>query len=114
MPEFLRLVRMTAASLASRMGFTYDDVEALRIAIDELCFTLVGTKGRAGTLVLHYSMGKDALVVVGTGEFDGTVPAKKPALSELSDQILHAAVDEHEVTIDGPVASFRLVKRHPG
>jgi anti-sigma regulatory factor (Ser/Thr protein kinase) len=114
MPAFLRLVRLTAASLGSRMGFTYDDVEDLRIAIDELCFSLVGSKGREGNLVLHYSMGREGLVVIGTGHFDNGPGAKQPALSELSEQILNAVVDEHEITLDGDMASFRLVKRHAG
>ena len=38
-PEYLRLVRLTAAGLASRLGFTFDEVEDLRIAVDELCFS---------------------------------------------------------------------------
>src|SRR5438270_9637301 len=50
-PEFLRLARLAAAGLASRMGFTCDEVEDLRIAIDELCFSLVGKPGRPGTIV---------------------------------------------------------------
>ena len=37
MPEFLRLARVTATGLASRLGFTFDEVEDLRLAIDELC-----------------------------------------------------------------------------
>src|SRR2546425_981063 len=37
-PEFVRLARVTAAGLASRLGFTFDDVDDLRLAIDELCF----------------------------------------------------------------------------
>ena len=41
-PEYLRLVRLTAAGLASRLGFTFDEVEDLRIAVDELCFHLLG------------------------------------------------------------------------
>src|SRR2546423_7856230 len=41
-PEYLRLVRLTAAGMASRLGFTFDEVEDLRIAVDELCFHLLG------------------------------------------------------------------------
>src|SRR3954467_2955493 len=109
-PEFLRLARLAAAGLASRMGFTYDEVEDLRIAIDELCFSLVGHSGRAGTIVLRYGMRDDGLVVEGVGQFDDGM-GTSPALSPLSQQILKAVVDEHELTIgpDGP--EFRLVKR---
>jgi hypothetical protein len=112
MPEFIRLARLAAAALASRKGFTYDEVEDLRIAIDELCFTLVGTAGREGVLVLHYSMVPEGLAIEGVGQFsDGA--GRSVRLSPLSDQILSAVVDEHEVTTsgaDGP--TFRLLKRH--
>ena len=110
-PEFLRLARLTVAGVASRMGFTYDEVEDLRIAIDELCFSLVGNSGRPGTIVLRYWMQDDGLVVEGVGQFEDGM-GTSPALSPLSQQILKAVVDEHELTIgkDGP--EFRLVKRH--
>ena len=45
MPEFLRLARVTAAGLAGRLGFSFDEVEDLRLAIDELCFGLTGPIG---------------------------------------------------------------------
>ncbi|MBA2438406.1 MAG: anti-sigma B factor RsbW, partial [Acidimicrobiia bacterium] len=48
-PELLRVARLTAAGLASRLGFSFDEVEDVKIAVDELCFALVGTKGREGT-----------------------------------------------------------------
>ena len=35
-PEFLRLARVTATGLASRLRFTFDEVDDLRLAIDEL------------------------------------------------------------------------------
>ena len=112
MPEFIRLARLAAAALASRKGFTYDEVEDLRIAIDELCFTLVGTGGREGVLVLQYSMVPEGLAVEGVGRFSDDV-GRTVSLSPLSDQILSAVVDEHDVSPDGDDGpSFRLLKRH--
>src|SRR5947209_9849614 len=92
-PEFLRLARVTAAGLASRLGFTFDDVDDLRLAIDELCFALIGSKGRTGTVQLSYLVQSDCLEVSGSGQFtDDGVP---PGLNDFSGQILDALVDEH-------------------
>ena len=111
MPEFLRLARLTAAGLASRLGFTYDEVEDLRIAIDELCFSLVGNRGRPGTITLSYSLLPEGLEVEGTGDFEGG-ESVTPALSPLSEQILRAVVDEHELRTGAEGPHFRLLKRH--
>ncbi|MGH9268086.1 MAG: anti-sigma B factor RsbW, partial [Acidimicrobiales bacterium] len=54
-PEFLRLARVTAMGIASRLGFTLDEIEDLRIATDEMCHALIGHRGRAGTVELHYT-----------------------------------------------------------
>lgn len=111
-PEFLRLARVTATGLASRLGFTYDEVEDLRLAIDELCFTLIGSKGRPGLLKLRYLLSGTALEVEGVGHFeDGNGAA--PTLSDLSKQILSALVEHHEVRRNGDgLPSFELRKRH--
>lgn len=108
-PEFLRITRIMVAGVASRLGFTLDEVEDLRIAIDELCFALVG-KGRTGTLSIRYVMFGDGLAVEGASHFtdDG---ASEPTLSPMSHQILGAMVDDVELgtSPDGP--TFRMVKR---
>lgn len=111
-PEFVRLVRVTATGLASRAGFSIDDVEDLRLAIDELCFTLIGSKGREGLLQLRYRLDGTALEVHGSvdcGDHD------VPHLSDWSDQILDALVDEHEVGpssgASGTGCGFRMLKR---
>jgi anti-sigma regulatory factor (Ser/Thr protein kinase) len=109
MPEFLRLARVTAAGLASRLGFTFDQVEDLRLAIDELCFGLTGTNGREGTVHVRYLVGDGALEVEGQGHFDDD--HRQVRLSELSEVILNALVDEHELVSDGPTPHFRMVKR---
>src|SRR5262249_10997893 len=69
LPEFLRLARVTAAGLAGRLGFSYDEVEDLRLAIDELCFGLTGPTGRHGTVELRYLIVDEGLVVEGQGHF---------------------------------------------
>ena len=111
-PEFVRLARVTATGLASRAGFSIDEVEDLRLAIDELCFTLIGPKGREGRLELLYRLDGTALEVEGSiGCEDGNIPH----LSDWSYQILDALVDEHEVgrTVGerDSDCGFRMVKR---
>jgi serine/threonine-protein kinase RsbW len=108
-PEFLRVARMMAAGVASRLGFTLEEVDDLRIAIDELCFCLVGRNGRPGTVKLRYLMEPGALTVEGTGVFADRA-AEEPRLSPMSLQILGAVTDSCQtgVSDDGP--TFRFVK----
>jgi len=114
-PEYLRLVRLTAAGLASRLGFTFDEVEDLRIAVDELCFHLLGDgdgdgddpSGDPRTMDLTYSAGSDFIAITGKTGLTGQAPEP----SELSEQILDALVDEHEVSGDDGMITFRLKKQ---
>jgi serine/threonine-protein kinase RsbW len=110
-PEYLRLVRLTAAGLASRLGFTFDEVEDLRIAVDELCFHLLGDDGDGSgeprTMDLVYSAGPDSITIRGRTGLAGAVPEP----SELSEQILDALVDQHEVSGEDGMVTFRLMKQ---
>ena len=109
-PQLLRVARLTAAGLASRLGFSFDEIEDVKIAVDELCFALVGSKGHEGSLTVVYRLADDELRIDGEGErrADGSEPA---APSELSAQILAAVVDEHEISSTDGVLRFHLVKR---
>lgn len=111
-PEYLRLARVTATGLASRLGFTYDEVEDLRLAIDELCFALIGNKGRPGYVSLRYVMTTDALHIEGEGAFEDVGPA--PKLSDLSRQILAALVDEYDVGGAGTESSRFSLRKTKG
>jgi serine/threonine-protein kinase RsbW len=101
---------MMTAGVASRLDFTYDEVEDLRIAIDELCFSLVGRHGRPGTIDLRYTMFDNALEIVGTGRFNDHVD-EEPRLSPLSAQILQSLADDCQLgaSLEGP--TFRMIKR---
>lgn len=113
-PEYLRLVRLTAAGMASRLRFTFDEVEDLRIAVDELCFHLLGTDNGDDippdddrTMELIYSADTDSITITGRTGLSGSLPEP----SELSEQILDALVDEHEVSGTDGMVTFRLMKQ---
>jgi serine/threonine-protein kinase RsbW len=107
LPEYVRLARLTAAGLASRLGFSFDEVEDLRIAVDELCYLLVGPDGRDGTITLRFAMDGSGLRVVGEGREDPSVGSE---FAELSEQILAAIVDDYQVTRDGGTVTFRMTR----
>ena len=110
-PEFLRLARVTAMGLASRLSFTIDEIDDLRIAIDELVFGLIGTRGRVGQVHMTYRLQPEGLEVEGSGAFDDGLVA--PGLTDLSELILDAVADEHELipATGGDAPRFRLLKR---
>jgi serine/threonine-protein kinase RsbW len=110
LPEYVRLARLTAAGVASRLGFSYDDVEDLRIAVDELCYLLVGAEGRAGGITLRFAVDDDALVIVG----EGTARSEPVEFAELSEQLLSALVDEYRIGQDDAAVTIRLVRRRRG
>jgi hypothetical protein len=92
-------------------------VEDLRIAVDELCFHLLGDggdgddsgdhSGDARTMDLTYSAGDDCITITGRTGLTGAAPEP----SELSEQILDALVDEHDVGSADGMITFRLKKQ---
>lgn len=103
--EWLALARTTGAAIASRWAFTYDEIADLRLAIDELCLTLV-EGGQALRLEIAYELEGDSISVTGHArEFDNTRPvqggdgeiagADHLLSTDLSARILDALVDEH-------------------
>lgn len=106
-PEYLRLVRLTAAGLATRVGFTFDEVEDLRIAVDELCFLFVAQPDLKRDIEVLYLAGPDSITIEGHSRLEGVLPEP----NDLSQQILDALVDEHTLSDDDGGARFRLVKK---
>ncbi len=110
LPEFLRVVRVTASGLSSRLGFSIDDVDDLRLALDELCFTLIGKGTEDAKLRLRYEVSDELLTIL------GTTPApeggnEEARLADFSRQILTALVDEHRVWFDEDGKHFSLTKQ---
>ncbi len=96
---FVRLPRVAIAGLATRAGFSYDEVEDLRLAIGEVCQVLVNGANRDGTLTIAFTVerGKMEVEVVS----DGPAGRNDGTGERLAEQILKATVGRVEVTEDG-------------
>jgi hypothetical protein len=119
-PELFFLARMAAAAVGSRADFGYDQIDDLRLAIDEMLLILLG--GRAHDVRVHlvFEWMEDAVAVVATlrgEEAPGEVatedgPALNGNLSAMSERILDALVDEHgTLRADGVAKSTLRVRR---
>ena len=108
-PDLLRVARLTAAGLANRVGFNVDEVEDVKIALDELCFGVLGDGDGVGTLDLRFVLEPGALVIEGAGPADGAQDRDEDT-TEFAALLLAALVDEHEISRDGDSLRFRLVK----
>jgi serine/threonine-protein kinase RsbW len=95
--DLVVLARLTAATVASRAGFNVEEVEDLRLAVDELCISIVnGTK--AGRLNLTFTSDDGGVEVVCVLDGPGKPPAdtdEEYGERDLSLLILDSLVDEH-------------------
>lgn len=108
-PEYLQVVRLIAAGLSARLGFTLEDIEDLKIAVDEMCAYLTGAHGREGSLEVRYEVHADRLEIRGAGQF---APGHKvrSELTDFSRMILTTVVDSASLALADGVPTFILAK----
>jgi serine/threonine-protein kinase RsbW len=108
--EFVRIVRLTASGVASRLGFDVEDIEDLRVAVDELASIVVDDSTAGDLLEVVFS------VAGATLRIEGRVPTHSeagPILDELTSQILAAVVDGYEVESDNGYVRFSCDRKLP-
>jgi len=118
-PEFVSVVRLTAAAVAGRQGFAFDEIEDLKIAVSEACTLLIRTATDANEpLRIEYVLRGDMLQVSVETRETGAVfaaSADDAAMDEgqLGMFLLRCLVDEVTVAQDpeAGTATLRLVKR---
>jgi serine/threonine-protein kinase RsbW len=103
--SYARVARLAMTGLASRTGFSYDEVEDLRIAVGEVFGLLVADDRPEGQVRLRCRSSDDRLEILASR----SPVAPIAEVTELSRQILGAVVDE--ATIDGPQGAITITKR---
>jgi anti-sigma regulatory factor (Ser/Thr protein kinase) len=107
--EYGRIARIAAAGLALRLGFTYREIEDLRLAVDESIILLLRHDHRDGTLTIEFEPSDDRLVIdVHASSDEGSTPDQ--ASCERFASIVGDVVDRYELDETG--RHIRLVKSH--
>jgi serine/threonine-protein kinase RsbW len=91
-PAYLAVLRTTTASLAARLDFTLDEIEDLRIAVDEACCLLLAGVEPDAELSSIFEMTDDAInITVSAPSSTGHGPARDSfawtVLSALAGQV---------------------------
>lgn len=104
-PAFARLARLTAARLARRHGFTYREVEDLRLAVDEAMVALLAPDAPGADLEIRYTVSRSCIEIDFTG-----LAAATDEQADRFDTIVADLVDER--SLDRTGHNIRLMKRH--
>ena len=110
---YLSVLRTATAGLAARLDFTLDEIEDLRIAVDEACAILLPKVVADTPLTCRFDLDKDAL---GVSVSAATVDGRPPSRDTFAWTVLTALAGEVDagVTDDGgqaPVVRISMRKR---
>jgi serine/threonine-protein kinase RsbW len=91
--RFVSSARVVAASMGAEVGLDVDDLDDLRLGVDELVTTLVEGADRAARVNIEFVTGPNSVTV--RGVLEGSARAAEP--DELTRRILDAVADHYEL-----------------
>src|SRR3954469_10673776 len=71
---YLSVLRTATAGLAARLQFTLDEIEDLRIAVDEACAMLLALPGAGSEVTCQFDIGAEEVTVAVSVPARGSVP----------------------------------------
>jgi serine/threonine-protein kinase RsbW len=106
---YLSVLRTATASLASRLDFTIDDIEDLRIAVDEACAMLLAQAIAGADLECVFELSSEAIgVSVTVPTVDGVVPSR----DTFAWTVLTALAGEVDSSVDADrVVTLTMLKK---
>jgi len=95
---FLSVVRTATAGLAARLDLTLDDIEDLRIAVDEACSLLLKQARADASVTVAYTLTEGLLSIQATVACDGP---ELPSRDDFSWTVLAALTNNLDMWVDG-------------
>jgi serine/threonine-protein kinase RsbW len=106
---YLGVLRTATAGLAARLHFALDEIEDLRIAVDEACAMLLAIASRGAELQCRFAVSDDALAV--EVAVSTVRDARLPAESSFAWKVLTALTTSASASVADGRAAIRLLTR---
>ena len=107
--ECVRIVRLTGSGVASRLGFDIEEIENLRVALDELASMTIDVAGPGELEITFYTTDTELRIVGRAPVAEGVEVGVEP----LTAQILKAVIDDYELGTDDGFVRFSCVTGRP-
>jgi serine/threonine-protein kinase RsbW len=104
--SYLAVLRTATAGLAARLRFTLDEIEDLRIAVDEACAMLLAVAPPGSELTCAFEISAEALSIIVTAPVKGR--ATLPGGQSFSWQVLTALAGSVVADTNEEQATIRL------
>jgi serine/threonine-protein kinase RsbW len=102
---FLSVLRTATAGLAARLDFTLDDIEDLRIAVDEACSVVLPQAQPSSDLRCAFHLAPGTLTVEVSAHCDEPRPPHRDGFAWT---VLSALTNSLDATVDGDTLTVRL------
>ncbi len=110
--EFAKTVRMTAATLVSRMGMTFDEVDDVRMAAEEAFVYAVDSQPADGVVHFEFTISNEQIDIdVALGQANAETTEEVERNAAYATFILEAVCDSYQFVSDDSGAHLRLMKR---
>lgn len=104
---YLSVLRTATAGLAARLDFTLDDIEDLRIAVDEACAMVLPQARSDSDLTCTFDLETSRLTVAVTAECDSPRPPNKDSFAWT---VLSALTNEVTAEVNGDRLTVTLAR----
>jgi serine/threonine-protein kinase RsbW len=104
---FLAVLRTATAGLAARLDFTLDDIEDLRIAVDEACAMVLPQAREGSDLTCAFDLSEHSLTVAVSAECDSP---KQPSRDGFAWTVLAALTNSVQADVDGDRLTVTLAR----
>jgi hypothetical protein len=99
--EYARIARIGVAALALRLGFTYREIEDLRLAVDETLIFLLGSDHPGERVTIRYGTEPDVVTLTATTSYttEADDPARQRFETLIADLVDRWSTDESTGTV---------------
>ncbi len=105
--DHISYARLQTVAVAGKIGFDFDAIEDLRIAVSDLCGTVIACAAPDSDLRLDIRADTAGLTVTGRVALAEGAQLEP---DELSSQVLAVVTDSYEYTVADHVVSFRMTR----